>query len=49
MLVFFSTIGLTAKLRTLKAGGKALVILVVIAAIFLFFQNTTGVLLAMTF
>ena len=49
MLVFFSTIGLTAKLRTLKAGGKALVILVVIAANFLFFQNTTGVLLAMTF
>ncbi len=49
LLVFFSTIGLTAKLRTLKAGGKALVILVVIAAIFLFFQNTTGVLLALAF
>ncbi len=49
LLVFFSTIGLTAKLRTLKAGGKALAILVVIAAIFLFFQNTTGVLLAIAF
>ena len=31
LLVFFSTIGLSAKLGTLKAGGKALVILVIIA------------------
>ncbi len=49
LLVYFSTIGLTAKLRTLKAGGKALAILVVVAAVFLFFQNTTGVLLAIAF
>ena len=49
LLVFFSTIGLTAKLRTLGAGGKALVILVVVAAVFLLFQNTTGVLLAIAF
>jgi ESS family glutamate:Na+ symporter len=49
LLVFFSTIGLSAKLRTLAAGGKALAILVVVAALFLVFQNTTGVLLAMAF
>ncbi len=49
LLVFFSTIGLSAKLRTLAAGGKALVILVLISAVFLLFQNTTGVLLAMVF
>ena len=49
LLVFFSTIGLTAKLRTLAAGGKALAILVVVAAVLLLFQNTTGVLLAMAF
>jgi ESS family glutamate:Na+ symporter len=49
LLVFFSTIGLTAKLRTLAAGGKALAILVVVAALFLVFQNATGVLLAMAF
>ncbi len=49
LLVFFSTIGLTAKLRTLAAGGKALAILVLVAAVFLVFQNTTGVLLAMAF
>jgi ESS family glutamate:Na+ symporter len=46
LLVFFSTIGLTAKLRTLAAGGKALAILVVVAGVLLLFQNTTGVLLA---
>ena len=49
LLVFFSTIGLTAKVRTLVAGGKALLILTVVAAVFLFIQNTTGVLLAMAF
>ena len=49
LLVFFSTIGLSAKLRTLAAGGKALAILVIVAAVFLLFQNTTGVLLAMAF
>jgi ESS family glutamate:Na+ symporter len=49
LLVFFSTIGLGAKLRTLKAGGMALVILVIVAAVFLVLQNSTGVLLAMLF
>ena len=49
LLVFFSTIGLSAKLRTLAAGGKALAILVVVAAVFLVFQDATGVLLAMAF
>jgi ESS family glutamate:Na+ symporter len=49
LLIFFSTIGLSAKLRTLAEGGKALAILVVVAAVFLLIQNTTGVLLAMGF
>ena len=49
LLVFFSTIGLSAKLRTLAAGGKALAILVVLAAVFLVFQDATGILLAMAF
>jgi ESS family glutamate:Na+ symporter len=49
LLVFFSTVGLTAKFRTLVAGGKALVILVIVAAVFLFVQNSTGVLLAIAF
>lgn len=49
LLVFFSTIGLSAKLRTLAAGGKALAILVVVAAVFLVLQDITGVTLALLF
>ncbi len=49
LLVFFSTIGLSAKLRTLAAGGKALAILVAVAAVLLILQNSTGVLLATAF
>jgi ESS family glutamate:Na+ symporter len=45
LLVFFSTVGLSARLRDLVVGGRALVILVLVAAVFLVIQNTTGVLL----
>jgi len=43
--VFFSTVGLSARLRDLVVGGRALVILVLLASVFLVVQNTTGVLL----
>lgn len=46
LLVFFTTVGLTAKFKLLLAGGKALAILLVTAMLFLFLQNTTGVLIA---
>ena len=49
LLVFFSTIGISSKLSRLAAGGKALGILVLCAAVFLIVQNATGVLLAMAF
>ncbi len=49
LLLFFSTIGLSAKLALLKEGGKALAILVAAAAVLLILQNSTGVLLAMAF
>lgn len=49
LLVFFSTIGLSAKLKTLLPGGKALAILVGAAAIFLIFQDATGVSIALLF
>ena len=49
LLVFFSTIGLSAKLSRLAAGGKALGILVCCAAAFLVLQDVTGVLLAILF
>jgi ESS family glutamate:Na+ symporter len=45
LLVFFSTVGLSARLRDLVVGGRALVILVLVASVFLVIQNTTGVLL----
>ena len=47
LLVFFSTVGLSAQLRTLAKGGKALAILIVVAAVFLVVQDATGVALAM--
>ena len=49
LLVFFSTIGLSAKLRTLAAGGKALALLVLVAAVFLVIQDATGISLALRF
>ena len=49
LLVFFTTIGISAKFSRLKAGGKALGIMVICAAVFLLVQNLTGVLLAKVF
>jgi ESS family glutamate:Na+ symporter len=46
LLVFFSTVGLSAKARTLAAGGKALALLVAAAGVFLVVQDATGVALA---
>ena len=47
LLFFFSTIGLGAKMNTLAAGGKTLVIMTIIAAVLLTLQNATGVGLAL--
>ena len=46
LLVFFSTVGLSARLRALASGGRVLAILVLAAAVFLILQNVVGVLLA---
>ncbi|MBW2359566.1 MAG: sodium/glutamate symporter [Deltaproteobacteria bacterium] len=46
LLIFFSTIGLSAKFRDLAAGGRALIVLVAVATGFLAIQDLTGVLLA---
>lgn len=43
LLVFFSTIGLSAKFSLLKEGGKALFVLLAMAAGFLVLQDLTGV------
>jgi ESS family glutamate:Na+ symporter len=45
LLVFFTTIGLSAKVTLLRAGGRALALLLLIASVFLVVQNVTGVLL----
>jgi ESS family glutamate:Na+ symporter len=49
LLVFFSTVGLSAHLKTLAAGGKALAVLAATAGLFLFFQNSIGVAIALAF
>jgi ESS family glutamate:Na+ symporter len=47
LLMFFTTIGLSAKLSALKAGGRPLVILCVVTVILLVAQNVVGILVAM--
>ena len=49
LLVFFSTIGLSAKFSRLKEGGRPLLILLLCASVFLVVQDFTGVLLAKLF
>jgi ESS family glutamate:Na+ symporter len=49
LLVFFSTIGLSAKFKTLVSGGKALLVLTFVAFIFLIIQNATGIGIALLF
>ena len=43
LLTFFSTVGLSARVRTLAKGGAALPIMVVAAGVFLVLQNAVGV------
>ncbi len=43
LLVFFSSVGLSSRLSQLARGGKALAILVLVAAVFLVMQNIIGV------
>jgi len=49
LLVFFSTIGLSAKFKTLLSGGKALLVLTFVAFIFLMIQDLTGIGIALFF
>lgn len=46
LLVFFSTVGLSVKLETLKTGGRTLPLLVAAAGVFLVLQNAVGVSIA---
>lgn len=49
LLVFFSTIGISAKFSRLQTGGKALGILTICAFVFLVLQDATGVLMVKLF
>jgi ESS family glutamate:Na+ symporter len=49
LLFFFTTIGLSAKLRFLAEGGKTIALLIVVAAVMLALQNIAGVGMAMLF
>lgn len=46
LLVFFTSVGLSAKFSALKAGGRPLVILCVVTVILLVVQNVVGILVA---
>ena len=46
LLVFFTTVGLSAKFSALKAGGRPLLILCAVTLILLVAQNLTGILVA---
>lgn len=48
LLVFFTTIGLTAKLSTLKAGGKPLLWLCLVTVLMIVCQNLIGIGIAMS-
>jgi ESS family glutamate:Na+ symporter len=47
LLVFFATIGLSAKLRSLAAGGRPLVILCLVTVLLIALQNLAGVAVAL--
>jgi len=47
LLMFFTTVGLSAKLSSLKAGGRPLMILCTATVILLVVQNAVGLLVAM--
>ena len=46
MLMFFSSIGLSADFTRLRAGGKPLAVFLMVVAVFIVVQNTVGVGLA---
>jgi ESS family glutamate:Na+ symporter len=48
LLVFFTSIGLSAKLSALKAGGKPLLILCAVTVLALIAQNTAGTAVALS-
>ena len=48
LVIFFTCVGLSAKFSTLLKGGKSLIILLILAIVFLFIQNFTGIAVALS-
>lgn len=46
LLIFFTTIGLSSKLKTLLRGGKPLLVLLILAIAYIVLQNLVGVAIA---
>ena len=49
LVIFFATVGINARLADLVAGGRTLVVLCVISAVFVFIQNIVGTAGALAF
>jgi ESS family glutamate:Na+ symporter len=49
LVIFFTTVGINARLADLVAGGRTLVVLCLIAAVFVFIQNIVGTVGALAF
>lgn len=49
LLIFFSAIGLNSDMRTLRRGGRPLIVLVTLATVFILLQNITGMGVAAVF
>ena len=49
LLIFFATIGLSAKLGTLATGGRPLLILCLVIVLLIFLQNLVGAAVALAF
>ena len=49
LLMFFTTVGLSARFSTLKAGGKPLVFLCAVTVLLLLAQNVVGIAVAMVY
>ena len=47
MIVFFTSVGLQSDLKLLKRGGRPLIVLVILVAILIIFQNLIGIGLAL--
>jgi glutamate:Na+ symporter, ESS family len=49
LVIFFATVGINSRLADLVAGGRALLVLCVISAVFVFIQNIVGTAGALAF